>query len=60
MLEYQQQIASLEGECRELRSYLQVGDAAPDVGCADGWCRFIHLFLTLTFKMKLKHKNTFT
>lgn len=25
MLEYQQQIANLEGDCRELRSYLQVG-----------------------------------
>lgn len=26
MLEYQQQIAGLEGDCRDLRSYLQVGD----------------------------------
>lgn len=26
MLEYQQQIANLEGDCRDLRSYLQVGD----------------------------------
>lgn len=26
MLEYQQQITSLEGDCRDLRSNLQVGD----------------------------------
>lgn len=26
MLEYQQQIASLEGDCRDLRSHLQVGN----------------------------------
>lgn len=29
MLEYQQQIGSLEGDCRDLRSCLQVGDTAP-------------------------------
>lgn len=29
MLEYQQQISSLEGECRDLKACLQVGGSSP-------------------------------
>lgn len=48
MFEYQQQIASLEGDCRDLRANLQVGNELYSlyVGCQDD-CQ---LSLTLNTK----------
>lgn len=52
MLEYQQQIASLEGDCRDLRSYLQVGDQltpshVPDEQLMSSYCP-IRLLMPIT------------